>query len=62
MSDLDIGVLNSNQNYSGLVDPNDPFDLYKFSLNSPGKVGVSLSALTANADLEVLDNRGGGTV
>ncbi|MCL1473814.1 DUF4114 domain-containing protein, partial [Argonema antarcticum] len=59
MSDLDIGVLNSNQNYAGFVGNSDPFDLYKFSLNSPGKVGVSLNGLSANADLEVLDNRGG---
>ncbi|MFB2968843.1 S8 family serine peptidase [Aerosakkonema sp. BLCC-F183] len=55
MSNLDIGVLNSDRNYFGLVDSTDPFDLYKFSLNSPAKVGVSLTGLTANADLEVLD-------
>lgn len=57
MSDLDIGVWNSNQNYAGFVGNSDPFDLYKFSLNSPGKVGVSLNGLSANADLEVLDNK-----
>lgn len=56
MSDLDIGNLNSNQNYLGLVDSNDPFNLYKFSLNSPGKVGVSLTGLSGNADLQILDN------
>ena len=59
MSDLDIGILNNNQSYAGFVGNSDPFDLYKFSLNSPGKVGVSLNGLSANADLEVLDNRGG---
>ena len=54
MSDLDIGVLNSNQSYSGLVDRNAAFDLVQLELS--GKVGVSLTGLTANTDLQILDN------
>ena len=54
MSDLDIGELNSNQSYSGLVDPNAAFNLVQLELS--GKVGVSLTGLTANTDLQIIDN------
>ncbi|HAZ47884.1 MAG TPA: DNA/RNA endonuclease G, partial [Cyanobacteria bacterium UBA11371] len=58
MSIFDIGSLSSSQNYSGLIDGANPFDLYNFSVKESGSFSLSLNGLSDNADVELLNSSG----
>ncbi len=58
MSTFDIGSLIGSKNYSDLVNSTDPFDLYNFTLNRTGSFQLSLSGLSANADVQLLNSSG----
>ena len=48
-----IGLLNTQQNFSQTVNPTDPTDYYQFSLYYSSEVSLSLSELTGNATLSI---------
>lgn len=58
MSTIDIGSLSDSQNYSGFVDSTQPNDFYKFSVGKAGAFSLSLNGLTANVDVELLNQNG----
>ncbi len=59
----DLGILNSASSYSDFVGNSDTRDFYRFQVASPTTVNVSLSGLTADADLTLIrDVNGNGAV
>ena len=59
----DIGILNGPRSYSDFVGNSDPLDFYRFQVGSPTTVNVSLTGLTADADLRLIrDVNGNGLV
>jgi surface antigen len=51
--------LNPNpQNFTGTLNPLDPFDCYSFTLSGSSSLSLSLGELSANADVELLNSRG----
>jgi endoglucanase len=53
-----LGVLNGQLSRSDRVGGSDPGDIVRFDLSAPATLGLSLSGLGANADLELLDAAG----
>ena len=58
MSTFDIGSIIGSKNYSGFVNSTDPFDLYNFNVSRTGSFQLSLSGLSANADIQLLNSSG----
>jgi hypothetical protein len=59
----DIGILNSSRSYRDFVGNSDTRDVYRFQVGTPTTVNVSLSGLTADADVRVIrDVNGNGLV
>jgi hypothetical protein len=54
----DLGTLSSTQSISDSVGPADLNDYIKFTTPSAGTVNLTLTGLTANADLQLLDSAG----
>ncbi|MEW6493583.1 MAG: DUF4114 domain-containing protein, partial [Cyanobacteriota bacterium] len=51
--------LNPNlQNFTGTVNPLDPLNYYSFTLSGNSSMNITLSELSANADLELLNSKG----
>ena len=55
MSEFDIGVVQNNA-YLGSLNITDLTDIYKFNLTTGGAFNVSLSGLTNNADLFLVNS------
>ncbi|BAT51098.1 unknown protein [Nostoc sp. NIES-3756] len=53
-----IGTLSSNQTFNDFVGTIDGNDWYGFSLNNNGAFNLTLTGLTDNADVELVDNNG----
>ncbi len=56
MSEFDIGVVQNNASYLGSLNSTDLTDIYKFNLTTAGAFNVSLSGLTDNADVFLLNS------
>ncbi|HLO52232.1 MAG TPA: PPC domain-containing protein [Kamptonema sp.] len=56
-----LGVLNGTQRVTDFVGNTEPVDIYSFILNSPSRLSVTLDGLSADADLELIQdiNRSG---
>jgi Clostripain family/Bacterial pre-peptidase C-terminal domain len=53
-----IGTLTTNQTFSDWVGSTDTNDYYKFSIGSPSNLNLSLTGLTADADVQLLNSTG----
>jgi hypothetical protein len=51
-----IGVLNGSQTFNDFVGDADPNDYYHFILNSPSNFNLSLSGLSADADVQLIQD------
>ncbi|MDZ8055268.1 MAG: polymorphic toxin type 44 domain-containing protein [Aulosira sp. ZfuCHP01] len=51
-----IGTLSSTQTFNDFVGDSDPNDYYKFSVNTPTNLNLSLNGLSNNADIRVLQD------
>ena len=57
MSNFDIGNISGANIYTGLVSSTNPYDLYKIDLTHPGSLSGSLTGLSENADILLLDSQ-----
>jgi Bacterial pre-peptidase C-terminal domain len=53
-----LGVLNGSRSISDVVTSLDTNDYYRFQLNGTSNFNLSLSALTADADVQILNSAG----
>ncbi|MEG4944586.1 PPC domain-containing protein, partial [Microcoleus sp. F4-D5] len=58
MTELNIGALTGSTSYTGSVGATNIYDLYKFSINSPGSFQLSIDGLNGNADIFLLNSSG----
>ncbi|ELR97421.1 PPC domain-containing protein [Gloeocapsa sp. PCC 73106] len=54
-----IGTLGSTQNFTDYVGATDTNDYYRFSLNNTSNFSLSLSGMTADGDVQLLNSSGG---
>jgi hypothetical protein len=52
--EINIGTLNGTQTFNGLIDNNNTVDTYRFSLTSPRRFDLSLTGLSADADVRLI--------
>lgn len=58
-SALDIGVLNSSQTFNDFVGSSDNNDYYRFTLSTAANFNLSLTGLSSDADVQLLNSSGG---
>jgi hypothetical protein len=58
----DIGILSGNQTFNDFVGDIDRDDLYRFSVSATSSFSASLDGLSADADLELIQDRNGNGI
>ncbi len=53
-----IGVVSSKQTFNDFVGSTDPYDYYRFTTKATGTVNISLTGLSADADLQLISSAG----